>query len=86
MIASMKISIMRSAAANAGQPKPPKRRSTTQDKAKTLPDPALHERIAKRAYEIYERRVRQGALDDWLQAEREILEARAKRTAPKAGR
>ena len=33
----------------------------------------LHERIAKRAYEIYERRIRQGALDDWLQAEREIL-------------
>jgi len=33
----------------------------------------LHERIAKRAYEIYERRIRQGALDDWLQAERETL-------------
>jgi hypothetical protein len=33
----------------------------------------LHERIAKRAYEIYERRVRQDALSDWLQAEREIL-------------
>jgi len=33
----------------------------------------LHERIAKRAYGIYERRVRQGAMDDWLQAEREIL-------------
>lgn len=33
----------------------------------------LHERIAKRAYEIYEQRIRQGALDDWLQAEREIL-------------
>ena len=33
----------------------------------------LHERVAKRAYEIYERRIRQGALDDWLQAEREIL-------------
>src|SRR5437764_13425912 len=33
----------------------------------------LHERIAKRAYWIYERRIRQGALDDWLQAEQEIL-------------
>ena len=33
----------------------------------------LHEQIAKRAYEIYERRIRQGALGDWLQAEREIL-------------
>lgn len=26
-----------------------------------------------RAYEIYEQRIRQGPLDDWLQAEREIL-------------
>jgi hypothetical protein len=26
-----------------------------------------------RAREIYEQRIRQGALDDWLQAEREIL-------------
>lgn len=33
----------------------------------------LHEEIATRAYEIYERRIRQGALDDWLQAEQEIL-------------
>lgn len=42
----------------------------------------LHERIATRACEIYERRIRQGALDDWLQAEREILEE--KRQRPKA--
>jgi Protein of unknown function (DUF2934) len=34
----------------------------------------LHQQIAQRAYEIYERRIRQGALDDWLQAEREILQ------------
>jgi hypothetical protein len=34
----------------------------------------LHERIATRAYEHYERRIRQGPLDDWLQAEREIHE------------
>ena len=33
----------------------------------------LHERIATRAREIYERRIRQGPLDDWLQAEQEIL-------------
>jgi hypothetical protein len=34
---------------------------------------ALHERIATRAFEIYERRIRQGPLNDWLQAEQEIL-------------
>jgi len=33
----------------------------------------LHIRIATRAREIYEQRIRQGALDDWLQTEREIL-------------
>ncbi|HEY6260275.1 MAG TPA: DUF2934 domain-containing protein [Nitrospiraceae bacterium] len=33
----------------------------------------LHARITTRAREIYEQRIRQGALDDWLQAEREIL-------------
>jgi hypothetical protein len=33
----------------------------------------LHERIARRAFENYERRIRQGSLDDWLQAEQEIL-------------
>lgn len=33
----------------------------------------LHERIDTRAREIYERRIRQGPLDDWLQAEQEIL-------------
>ncbi len=34
---------------------------------------ALHERIAARAFEYYERRIRQSPLDDWLQAEQEIL-------------
>jgi hypothetical protein len=39
----------------------------------------LHARITTRAREIYEQRIRQGALDDWLQAEREILkQTRAK--------
>jgi hypothetical protein len=33
----------------------------------------LYAQIATRASEIYERRIRQGALDDWLQAERDIL-------------
>lgn len=33
----------------------------------------LHQRIAVRAYELYERRARVGPLDDWLAAEREIL-------------
>jgi len=37
-----------------------------------MPD-NLHERIAKRAYEIYQQRTCQGALDDWLKAKREIL-------------
>jgi len=36
----------------------------------------LHNRIAKRAYEVYEQRIRQGPIDDWLQAEREILQAK----------
>ena len=41
----------------------------------------LHTRISTRAREIYEQRIRQGALDDWLQAERELL--KAKRAKPK---
>jgi hypothetical protein len=39
----------------------------------------LHAQISMRAFEIYKLRIRKGALDDWLQAEREILkEKRAK--------
>lgn len=41
----------------------------------------LHERIATRAYAIYERRICQGALDDWLQAEQEILGQKNTRNA-----
>ena len=41
----------------------------------------LHTRISVRALGIYEQRIRQGALDDWLQAEREIL--KEKRAKPK---
>lgn len=33
----------------------------------------LHQKIAIRAYELYERRSRVGPIDDWLAAEREIL-------------
>lgn len=43
---------------------------------RTAPPPMLenlHDRIAKRAYELYQQRTRQGSLDDWLKAEREIL-------------
>jgi len=41
----------------------------------------LHARISTRAREIYEQRIRRGALDDWLEAEREIL--KEKRAKPK---
>ena len=41
----------------------------------------LHARISMRAFEIYKQRIRQGALDDWLEAEREIL--KEKRAKPK---
>jgi hypothetical protein len=41
----------------------------------------LHEQIATRAYQNYERRIRQGPLDDWLQAEQEILGQRNRRHA-----
>ena len=41
----------------------------------------LHERIAARAFENYKRRIRQGPLDDWLQAEQEILGQKSTRHA-----
>ena len=56
----------------AKKPRPPTKRrpgGTRQDPE--MPSD-LHQRIAKRAHEIYQRRIGQGALDDWLQAEREI--------------
>jgi hypothetical protein len=70
--------------------KPATSKTPTQKPARrTQPDsPApsvsedLHARISARALEIYEQRIRQGALDDWLEAEREILkEKRAKRSS-----
>ena len=58
----------------------PVRRTQPDSPAPSLSED-LHTRIATRAREIYEQRVRQGALDDWLQAEREIL--KEKRAKPK---
>jgi Protein of unknown function (DUF2934) len=56
--------------------KPP--HTTRQRSQMPLPE-SLHNQIARRAHEIYERRIRQGALDDWLQAEREILQGKPHR-------
>lgn len=50
----------------------PIRRAQSDALARDVPE-ALHAKIDARAREIYETRIRQGALDDWLQAEREIL-------------
>jgi len=33
----------------------------------------LHQLIAERAYELFERRTARGPMDDWLEAEREII-------------
>ena len=62
---------------NKPRPAPRKKARPTRQEPE-LPS-GLHQQIAKRAYEIYERRIRQGALDDWLQAEREILEGKPHR-------
>ena len=55
-----------------------KPRTSTRKTGSTRQEPEmpsdLHQQIAKRAYEIYERRIRQDALEDWLQAEQEILQ------------
>lgn len=46
----------------------------------------FHEWIARRAYELYERRIRQGPLDDWLQAEQEIRKQKKTRNSDKPHR
>ena len=48
-------------------------------------DTGLYERVAQRAYELYEQRGGQAGseLEDWLQAEREIRSAAAKRPKQK---
>jgi len=48
-------------------------RRTKQGVQPSLVTDDVHERIAMRAYGIDEQRIRQGVLDDWLQAEQEIL-------------
>ena len=58
----------------------PSRRPRADSPASSVSD-GLHARITTRAREIYEQRISQGALDDWLQAEREIL--KEIRTKPK---
>jgi hypothetical protein len=64
------------------KPKKPATSKTPNQKPARRPQPDsptpsasedLHTRISTRAFEIYELRIRQGALDDWIQAEREIL-------------
>jgi hypothetical protein len=50
----------------------PARRARPGPRTLSVPED-LHRQIATRAYEIYERRIRQGPLDDWLKAEQEIL-------------
>jgi hypothetical protein len=76
--------------------KPPTKPTTTRQKPapRTTPDSptpyvsaTLHERVAARAFEHYERRIRQGPLDDWLQAEQEILGQQNTRSAtmPESG-
>ena len=49
--------------------------------AKTAKSSGIEERIRRRAHELYEQRGRTDglALDDWLQAEREILRAQKQR-------
>ncbi len=56
-------------------------RRPTPDSLSLSVSATLHERIATRAREIYERRIRQGPLDDWLQAEQEILGQKKTRKA-----
>lgn len=57
---------------------PPDRRGDRSDPPVHTPED-LHDLIAQRAYEIYEQRLRQGALDDWLEAERQIQPRRRRR-------
>lgn len=68
------------------EPSPRKRKTGTEkpskEKAGTSPAESagpvdhsemLHRLIAERAYELFERRTARGPMDDWLEAEREIL-------------
>jgi hypothetical protein len=57
----------------------PNRRPTSVTKSK----PELQEQIRLRAYGLYEQRGREGhELDDWLQAESEVTQPKAKTVTP----
>jgi len=47
--------------------------STIANMETRTPDPMLEHRIRVRAYELYEKRLRSTDVDDWVEAEREIL-------------
>ena len=57
---------------------PTKKSAAKPQVTRALPKPPVRERIAKRAYELYEQRGRQDgdASEHWLQAEREILKGK----------
>lgn len=68
--------------------KVPMRMGSRPDPAGVVPrDENLRQRIAGRAYELYMRRGRTDgrAMDDWLEAERQVLEEAASRSALKPG-
>jgi len=56
-------------------------RQTPTQVTKSTPD--LQEQIRRRAYELYEQRGREDGheLDDWLQAESEVIQKKAKTAA-----
>jgi len=56
---------------------------STKETEATKPPIDLHEEVCRRAYELYEQRGREDGheLDDWLQAESEILRQSAKAAA-----
>ena len=60
-----------------GKPKPPSpvMRKASEGRNRKAPGLSADARIAIRAYELYEQRGRQDgyALEDWLQAEREVI-------------
>ena len=62
-------------------PKVPTLLSTTQQTTESASD--LQERIRRRAYELYEQREREEGhdLEDWLQAESEVTQTKAKTVA-----
>ena len=68
--------------ANSKTPKQQPPRRTQPDSPAPSVSEDLHARITTRARDIYEQRIRQGALDDWLQAERDILKEKRAKSRP----